>query len=73
MFNRKMYKDIKKYDRDKMEKFWESVYSQGFNDGVAAGDNADFRIKLSEVLIKAPGIGPKRYDDIMQMAKEMGI
>lgn len=73
MFNRKMYKDIKKYDREQMQKFCENLYSQGFKDGSKAGDNTDFRIKLSKVLNKTPGIGPKKYDDIMMIAKEMEI
>lgn len=59
MFNRKMYKDIKKYDRDQMQKFCENLYSQGFKDGSKSGNNADFRIKLSEVLNKTPGIRQK--------------
>lgn len=54
-----------------MEEYLTKVWRNGFNAGVESGDNADFRIKLSQVLNKSPGIGPKRYDDIMKVAKEM--
>lgn len=71
LVNRKTYKNVKKMDRQQMERFIVGVYSDGFNDGVNAGDNADFRIKLSEVLNSTKGVGPTLYDRIMARAKEM--
>ena len=71
MINRKMYKDIKKYDRQQMENFLKNIYSEGFRDGAETGDKIDFRIRLSEVLNKTKGIGATLYDRIMENAKEV--
>lgn len=56
-----------------MEAFLAEVYNQGFQDGVEAGDNADFKIKLVEVLNNTKGIGPKLFERIMATVKELGI
>lgn len=73
--NRKDYKEIKKYDRTEMETFITSIYSQGFEagfkDGVAAGDNADFKIKLLQILNKTKGIGDKTKEKILNTLKEV--
>lgn len=65
--NRKDYKEIKKYDRTEMETFITSIYSQGFEtgfkNGVAAGDNADFKIKLLQ--------GDKTKEKILNTLKEV--
>lgn len=71
LLNRKMYKDIKRYDRQQMENFLKNIYSEGFRDGADAGDKADFRIRLSEVLNKTKGVGEILYDRIMENAKEV--
>lgn len=73
LLNRKTYKAVKKMDRQEMESFFKDIYKLGFQDGVEAGDNADFRIQLSEVLNNTKGIGIKLYDRIMKTAKEMEI
>lgn len=73
LINRKTYKAIKKMDRQEMEAFLAEVYNQGFQDGVEAGDNADFKIKLVEVLNNTKGIGPKLFERIMATVKELGI
>lgn len=64
-FTREMYKNIKKYDRQQMENFCKSIYAKGFDDGVAAANNADFKIKLVQVLDKTKGIGDKTRDKIL--------
>lgn len=58
-------------DRTQMEEYIKSIYSKGFHDGVDSGNNADFRIKLSEVLQNTKGIGEKLYDRIMKNAKDV--
>ena len=73
LINRKTYKAIKKMDRQEMEAFLAEVYNQGFEDGVDAGNKADFKIQLVEVLNNTKGIGPKLFDRILETAKEMGI
>lgn len=73
LINRKTYKKVKKMDRQEMERFLATIYSEGFQDGIEAGDNADFKIQLVEVLNNTKGIGPKLFDRILETAKEMGI
>lgn len=73
LINRKTYKAVKKMDRQEMEGFLATIYSEGFQDGIEAGDNADFKIKLSQVLNMTKGVGITLYDRIMENAKEMGI
>lgn len=73
LINRKTYKKVKKMDRQEMERFLATIYSEGFQDGIEAGDNADFKIQLVEVLNNTKGIGPKLFERILETAKEMGI
>lgn len=73
LINRKIYKKVKRVDRQEMETFLARIYHQGFQDGAEAGDNADFKIKLVEVLKNTKGIGPKLFDRVMETVKEMGI
>ena len=71
MINRKMYKEIKKYDRHQMEAFAESIYTSGFNDGCNAYEKTmkskelDFD-KLRDNIGGIKGIGAKKLDDIMK-------
>lgn len=75
LLNRKIYKEVKKMDRQEMELFVKKIYEKGFKDGFKEGTeaavNTDFKIKFSEVLIRTKGVGPKLYDRIMDAAKEM--
>lgn len=71
IINRKTYKRIKKMDRQEMEKFLIETYRNGFKDGTESSNNADFRIRLSEILQETKGVGDKLYDRIMTKAKEV--
>lgn len=71
LLNRKTYKEIKKYDREQMENFLRTLYTEGFRDGVDAGEKTDFRIKLAQVLNNTKGIGTTLYNRIMENAKEV--
>ena len=73
LINRKQYKAVKNMDRQEMEAFLANIYRQGFQDGAEAGNKADFKIMLVQVLEKTKGVGPKTFDRIMETAKEMGI
>lgn len=73
LINRKIYKKVKKMDRQEMEAFLADIYHRGYQDGAESANNADFKIKLVEVLKKTKGVGPKMFDRIMQTVKEMGI
>lgn len=71
ILNRKIYKDIKKYDRQQMEAFVESIYTSGFNDGVEKYEKLDKRKdidfnKLRGKIGAIKGIGEKKLDDIMK-------
>lgn len=72
LINRKMYKEIKKYDRQEMERFLANIYKQGFDDGAEAGNNADFKIKLVQVLQNTKGVGEKTIEKVLATVKEMG-
>ena len=69
--DRSQYKQIKRMNRDDMNEFLERLYKNGFEDGVESSNNADFRIRLSQVLENTKGIGPKLYDRIMETEKGM--
>ena len=71
VINRKMYKDIKKYDRQEMERFLSTLYKEGFQDGAKSGDNADFKIKLVQVLQSTKGVGEKTIEKVLKTFKEM--
>lgn len=70
-FNLKTYKDVKRYDKEQMEKYVRSIYSTGFQDGVAAGAKADFKIKLVQVLKHTKGVGDKTIKKALVALKEM--
>ena len=53
------------------EQMYKDIYLKGFKDGVKAGDNADFKIKLVQLLDKTKGIGDKTRDKILNTLKEM--
>ena len=46
---RKMYKDIKRYDHNQMNKFLTNYYVNGFNDGLNSA-NIDYDV-LKEILL----------------------
>lgn len=71
LINRKIYKKVKKMDRQEMEEFLTNVYHQGFQDGAASANNADFKIKLVKVLENTKGIGPKTIQNVLNALKEM--
>lgn len=58
-------------DRNAMENFVKNIYRQAFKDGAEAGNKADFRIELSQILNNTKGVGIKLYDRIMENAKEV--
>ena len=56
-----------------MEFFLANIYHKGFEDGVKASDNADFKIKLVQVLENTKGIGPKITNRILETVKGMEL
>lgn len=71
LLNRKLYKAIKKYDRQEMETFVKTVYSEGFKDGVKSAEKADFKIKLVQVLERTPRVGGKIIENALNTLKVM--
>ena len=74
LLNRKLYKEIKKYDRQQMEKFLRDLYSSGFKDGAEAGNKADTKIEIVQFLqhLDIKGIGEKTKEKILQAYMERG-
>lgn len=74
LLNRKLYKDIKKYDRQEMETFLLNIYAEGFKDGCEKGANSvqqvDFKMELVQLLEGIKGIGEKTKEKILQAYKE---
>lgn len=64
------YRKIKKLTREEMDEYFIGVYQKGFRAGAESGNNADFKIKLVQVLNKTKGIGPKTIDKVLQTLKE---
>ena len=71
LLNRKLYKAIKKYDRQGMETFVKTVYSEGFKDGAESAKNVDFKIKLVQVLERTPRVGGKIIENALNTLKVM--
>ena len=49
--DKKVYKTIKRYNREEMERFFTSIFRQGYNDGAKTIDNGsqiDFEMDLVE-------------------------
>lgn len=60
-FTRTIYKKIKKYDREDMEAFVQSVYLKGFNDG-----HSDLsKDKVITKLKKVSGFGEKTINKVI--------
>ena len=70
-FTRKDYERIRKMDRIQLEKYIVNVYHEGFQDGSNAGEKADFKIKLVQVLQATKGIGDKTIDKVLNTLKEI--
>ncbi len=71
LINRKTYKAVKRYDRQEMERFLKDIYTQGFRDGAEAGSNADFKIKLVQVLESTKGVGEKTIKKVLNTLKKL--
>jgi endonuclease III-like uncharacterized protein len=67
--NRKVYKDLKKKDRQQMNDFMTALYKQGFDDGLKSA-SINYEV-LKEVLLSVKGIGLVRADAVINKLKEM--
>ena len=62
-FTRSIYKRIKKYDKEQMEEFVQSVYLKGFNDANRSTDKS--KIEVKEKLESVKGLGNKTIDKVL--------
>lgn len=69
--DRSLYKEIKKMNRAAMQEFLERLYRSGYEDGTEISSNADFRIRLHQILENTKGVGITLYQRIMKTEKEM--
>ena len=63
-FTRSIYKKIKKYDKEDMEEFVQSVYLKGFNDANRSTDIS--KIEVKEKLESVKGLGDKTIDKVLK-------
>lgn len=69
--NRKEYERIKKYDRTQMDTFIQSVYKNGYTDGVRSVPGIDIA-EVRKTLLSVKGLGEKRVEAILAaLEKEM--
>lgn len=66
---RAVYKDIKRYDHNQMNKFLTNYYVNGFNDGLNSA-NIDYDV-LKEILLSVKGIGQVKADEVISKLKEL--
>lgn len=60
---RNVYKDVKKFDRQKFTNFCTDIYKFGFEDGQESVPGIDLN-KIYEVIAATKGIGPKKMEEI---------
>lgn len=77
LLNRKLYKEVKKMDRQEMEEFMRDIheegFKQGFREGAKTSQKVDFKIELVQLLEGIKGVGEKTKEKILQAYKERGI
>ena len=56
-----------------METFLAEIYHQGFQDGARTSKQADFKIKLVQVLQNTKGVGEKTIEKVLDTLKEMEV
>lgn len=69
MLSREQYKKIKAMNREEMDTYLNNLYAEGHNAGVAALSIA-LAPKIDRGIRNTPGIGEKRYDEIMKNINE---
>jgi len=62
-FTRDTYNRIRKLDRRDMQTWIETIYNEGYDNGVASVPGVDAE-KIYEAVSKIKGIGPKKLQEI---------
>ena len=60
---RKVYRDVKKYDKQQFASFCRSLYGFGYEDGRESVPGVDVE-KIIEAIAATKGIGPKKLAEI---------
>ena len=66
---RKVYKDIKKKDKQQMNDYMTELYKLGYDDGLASA-TIDYDV-LKKVLLEVKGIGVVKAEAIINKLKEI--
>ena len=69
ILNRKLYKNIKKYDREQMESYLVNLYMEGYEDGRNDVPGVDISV-IKEIVMNVKGVGEKRAEEIVRKIKE---
>lgn len=64
MISRDQYKKIKSMSREELNSYLDRVFAQGYNNGVTSM-SAIMLDKIDQGLKNTPGIGEKRYEEIL--------
>ena len=69
ILNRKLYKNIKKYDREQMESYLVNLYMEGYEDGKNDVPGVDISV-IKEIAMNVKGVGEKRAEEIVGKIEE---
>lgn len=69
MLTRDQYKKIKAMNREELDRYLDAIYAQGYNNGVIAM-SATFTDRIDKGIRNTPGVGEKRYQEIMKNITE---
>ena len=69
ILNRKLYKNIKKYDREQMESYLANLYMEGYEDGRNDVPSVDISV-IKEIVMNVKGVGEKRAEEIVRKIEE---
>lgn len=79
MVNRKVYKEIKRYDHQQMEAFISKIYEEAYKDGMTAAEERAQEYKGLEVLLEGikkgecKGVKEATANKILNYAQEKGL
>lgn len=69
ILNRKLYKNIKKYDREQMESYLVNLYMEGYEDGRNDVPGVYISV-IKEIVMNVKGVGEKRAEEIVRKIEE---
>ena len=69
ILNRKLYKNIKKYDREQMELYLVNLYMEGYEDDRNDVPGVDISV-IKEIVMNVKGVGEKRAEEIVRKIEE---